>query len=72
MTTAGDIGHTIPYLTRDVLTATALAGIVVVAELLAIAWIQWRFMKTSPLSAAAKVMLGGGLVIATGILIGNT
>jgi len=28
-------------------------------------------MDTSPLSAAAKVMLGGALVLATGILIGS-
>jgi len=27
-------------------------------------------METPPLSAAAKVMLGGGLVLATGMLIG--
>ncbi len=40
-------------------------------ELLAIAWIQWRYMDTPPLSAAAKVMLGGALVLAAGILIGN-
>jgi hypothetical protein len=28
-------------------------------------------MDTPPLSAAAKVMLGGGLVLAAGIAIGN-
>ena len=72
MTVAGGIGHTIPYLIRDFWTATAVAGIVVVFELLAIAWIQWKYMDTSPVSAAAKVMLGGGLVLATGILIGNS
>jgi erythrin-vacuolar iron transport family protein len=56
----------------DFYTATIVAGIVVVFELLAIAFIQWRYMETPPVSAAAKVMLGGGLVLATGILIGNT
>lgn len=71
MTIAGGIGHTIPYLIPDFYTATAVAGVVVVLELLAIAWIQWRYMDTPPVSAAAKVMLGGGLVLATGILIGN-
>ena len=71
MTIAGGIGHTVPYLIPDFYTATVLAGVVVAIELLAIAWIQWRFMKTPPVSAAAKVMLGGGLVLATGILIGN-
>ncbi len=72
MTIAGGIGHTLPYLLHDFVTATAVAAAVVVVELLAIAYIQWRYMKTPPLSAAAKVMLGGGLVLATGILIGNT
>ncbi len=71
MTIAGGIGHTLPYLIHDFYTATIAAGVVVVFELLAIAWIQWRFMDTPPVSAAAKVMLGGGLVLATGILIGN-
>ena len=72
MTTAGGIGHTLPYLIPNFVTATVLACIVVVIELATIAWIQWRFMETSPLSAAAKVMLGGGIVLAAGILIGNS
>ena len=71
MTVAGGIGHTLPYLIPDFYTATAVAGMVVVVELLAIAWIQWRYMETPPVAAAAKVMLGGGLVLATGILIGT-
>jgi erythrin-vacuolar iron transport family protein len=71
MTIAGGIGHTVPYLIPDFYKATIIAGIVVVLELLAIAFIQWRYMDTPPISAAAKVMLGGGLVLATGIMIGN-
>lgn len=71
MTIAGGIGHTLPYLIQDFVTATILAGVVVVIELATIAWIQWKYMDASPLSAAAKVMLGGALVLATGILIGS-
>ena len=71
MTVAGGIGHTLPYLIQDFVTATVLAGIVVVIELATIAWIQWKYMDTPPLSAAAKVMLGGALVLVTGILIGS-
>ena len=71
MTVAGGIGHTLPYLIKDFWTATALAATVTFLELLAIAWIQWRYMDTPPISAAAKVMLGGALVLAAGILIGN-
>jgi hypothetical protein len=71
MTIAGGIGHTLPYIIPNFWTATILACVVVVLELLTIAWVQWRYMDTPPVSAAAKVMLGGGLVLATGILIGN-
>ncbi len=71
MTVAGGIGHTLPYLIRDFWTATAFSVAVTVVELLVIAWIQWKYMDTSPVSAAAKVMLGGALVLAAGILIGN-
>ena len=71
MTIAGGIGHTLPYLISDFWTATIVAAVVVVFELLTIAWIQWRYMETPPVAAAAKVMLGGSLVLATGILIGN-
>ncbi|MDB5655909.1 MAG: hypothetical protein JWQ94_3522 [Tardiphaga sp.] len=72
MTFAGGIGHTLPYLIGNFTTATIIAAIVVVLELLAIAYIQWRYMDTPPLSAVAKVMLGGGLVLTTGILIGSS
>lgn len=71
MTTAGGIGHTLPFLIADFWTATVVAGIVVLLELSAIAWIQYRYMDTPPVSAAAKVMLGGALVLAAGILIGS-
>ena len=72
MTTAGGIGHTLPFLIPFFYTATVVALVVVVIELSAIAWIQWRYMETSPLTAAAKVMIGGALVLATGILIGSS
>ncbi len=70
MTTAGGIGHTLPFLIPNFTTATAIAIGVVVLELLAISWVQWRFMDTPPLSAAGKVMIGGALVFAAGVLIG--
>ena len=53
-------------------TATAVAMVVVVIELLTISWIQWRYMDVSPLSAAAKVMAGGALVLGAGVLIGSS
>ncbi len=71
MTIAGGIGHTLPYLISNFWTATALAAAVVVIELAVIAYIQYRYMDTPPLSAVAKVMLGGALVLLVGILIGS-
>ncbi len=72
MTTIGGIGHTLPFLIPYFYTATVIALIVVLIELITIAWIQWRYMETPPVSAVAKVMLGGALVLATGILIGSS
>ena len=72
MTFGGGIGHTLPYLIPNFYTATAVAMVVVVIELLTISWIQWRYMDVPPLSAAAKVMIGGALVLGAGILIGSS
>ncbi|MGA8713860.1 MAG: iron exporter MbfA, partial [Roseiarcus sp.] len=63
MTFGGGIGHTLPYLIPNFYTATAVAMVVVVIELLTISWIQWRYMDVPPFSAAAKVMIGGALVL---------
>jgi rubrerythrin len=72
MTTVGGIGHTLPYLIRDVKTATTIAICVVVAELGIISWIRHRYMDTPWASALFQVMLGGALVFLAGILIGNS
>jgi rubrerythrin len=72
MTTAGGIGHTVPFLIPEFYTAMVVAFVVVVFELLAISYVQWRYMDTPPVSAAAKVMIGGALVLAAGILIGSS
>jgi rubrerythrin len=72
MTTAGGLGHTLPYLIPTFWTATILAMIVVVFELAAIAYIQFRYMDTPIIPAIAKVMFGGALVLAAGILIGSS
>ena len=71
MTTVGGLGHTLPFLLKDFWWATALAVIVVIAELWAISWIRYRYMDTPFLRAAFQVVLGGVLVFLAGILIGN-
>ncbi len=72
MTTLGGIGHTLPFLIQNFWTAMVVAIGVVFVELGVITWIRWRYMDTSPISAAMQVGFGGALVFATGILIGNS
>ncbi|MGE4350611.1 MAG: iron exporter MbfA [Bdellovibrionales bacterium] len=71
MTTAGGLGHTLPYLISDFWTATGVAIVLVILELWAICWIRWKYMETPFHSALVQVVLGGALVILAGILIGN-
>jgi len=72
MTALGGLGHTLPYLINDFWTATTVAALVVAIELIAIAWIRYRFMTTPFGSAIIQVVLGGLLVLATGIFIGSS
>jgi rubrerythrin len=71
MTTAGGIGHTLPFLIGDFKIAMAVAVAIVAIELAVIAWIRHRYMDTPLLSAAFQVVVGGVLVFIVGILIGS-
>jgi rubrerythrin len=72
MTTAGGIGHTLPYLIENFHTATVVAVLVVAIELLLISWIRNRYMDTPFLRAAFQVVVGGVLVFLVGIWIGSS
>lgn len=72
MTTVGGLGHTLPYLIRDVKTATAIAVGVVLVELGVISWVRHKYMDTPWSSAIIQVVLGGALVFLVGILIGSS
>lgn len=71
MTTAGGIGHTIPFLIPNFYAATGIAVVVVAIELIVIAYIRNHYMDTPLLSAIFQVVLGGVLVFLAGILIGS-
>jgi rubrerythrin len=71
MTATGGLGHALPYLIAHFWTATIVAGCVVFIELWAIAWIQNHYMETPWARAALQVLVGGALVFAAGVLIGN-
>jgi rubrerythrin len=76
MTTAGGIGHTLPYLIPQSVNkgfeiATLLALIVVAIELAIISWIRHRFMESPWVAAAIQVVIGGIIVLLAGVLIGG-
>ena len=72
MTTAGGLGHTLPFLIHNFRTAISVAIIVVAVELGAISFVRHKYMDTPFLQAAFQVVVGGVLVFLTGILIGSS
>ncbi len=72
MTTAGGIGHTLPFLISNFKMATSAAVAIVAAELAAISFVRHRYMDTPFLAAAFQVVVGGVLVFLAGILIGSS
>ena len=71
MTTAGGIGHTIPFLIPNFHVALGVAMAVVVVELFSISYIRHRYMDTPFLQATFQVVVGGVLVLIAGFLIGS-
>lgn len=72
MTTAGGLGHTLPFLIPNFHVATTVAVIVVAFELAAISYVRHKFMDTPLLQAAFQAVVGGVLVFLTGWLIGSS
>jgi rubrerythrin len=72
MTTAGGVGHALPYLIPHFQTATAVAVAVVLAELGVISWVRHRYMDTPLGAAIIQIVIGGLLVFLAGILIGSS
>ena len=71
MTLLGGLGFTWPFLIPDFHTALILASVMVVLELLFIAWLRWRYMETPFSRAFAQIVIGGAVVLATSIFIGS-
>lgn len=70
-TALGGMLHTLPFLIALLSTALHIAYVVVVVELLAIAYIRYRFMKTPLGQTVLQVIVGGGIVFAIGLWLGN-
>src|ERR1700687_2622738 len=71
MTFLGAAGHTLPSLLSSFHVAISVAIVVVLIELLTIAWIRHRYMDTALVKAALQIVLGGVIVFIAGILIGK-
>lgn len=70
-TALGGMLHTLPFLIPDIKTALHVAYVVVVFELLMIAFIRYKFMKTPLASTILQVIVGGGIVFIIGIFLGK-
>jgi len=72
MTFVGGILHTLPFLIPHLSTALYAAYFVVGLELIAIAFIRYKYFKTGFWSSVVQVVIGGALVFLAGILIGSS
>jgi VIT1/CCC1 family predicted Fe2+/Mn2+ transporter len=72
MTFVGGFLHTLPFLIPNVHTALLWAYFVVGIELIVIAFIRNRYFKTSFALSVLQVIVGGGLVFAAGVIIGQS
>jgi VIT1/CCC1 family predicted Fe2+/Mn2+ transporter len=70
-TVVGGMLHTLPFLLSNLQTALLLAYVVVVVELLAIAYIRYRWMASPLGRTILQVIVGGGIVFGLGIWLGR-
>lgn len=70
-TAIGGMLHTFPFLLSNLQLALNIAYGVVVFELLAIAFIRYKFMQTGLLVTIGQVIVGGGIVFAIGLWLGK-
>jgi VIT1/CCC1 family predicted Fe2+/Mn2+ transporter len=70
-TVIGGMLHTFPFLINSLSLALHAAYIVVAIELLAIAFIRYKFMKTPLVQTIGQVIIGGGIVFVIGLWLGK-
>jgi VIT1/CCC1 family predicted Fe2+/Mn2+ transporter len=70
-TFVGGILHTLPFLISEYHTALVAAIVVVAFELLALAWLRYRFFETSFVRSFASVTIGGIAIAAVSAAVGS-
>ncbi len=69
-TIVGGMLHTLPFLITNLPLALHMAYVVVILELLAIAYIRFHFMKTPLAKTIIQVIIGGLVVFILGLYLG--
>lgn len=67
----GGMLHTLPFLIPNLQMALNAAYAVVACELIAIAFIRYRFMGGKLLNTIVQVVIGGGIVFGIGVWLGK-
>lgn len=70
-TALGGMFHTLPFLIRNLQTAMTVAYVVVVVELVAIAYIRYRYMRSALWRTVIQVIVGGAIVFLIGLFLGR-
>jgi VIT1/CCC1 family predicted Fe2+/Mn2+ transporter len=70
-TLLGGILHTLPFLIPHYQAALIVAVCVIAFELLALAWIRWRFFNTRFLSSVASITLAGAIIAGLSAALGG-
>jgi len=66
----GGILHTLPFLIPSYHAALVLAAVVVGFELVALAWLRWRFFQTSFIGSLGYVTLAGAVIAGVAVGLG--
>jgi VIT1/CCC1 family predicted Fe2+/Mn2+ transporter len=67
----GGILHTLPFLIPTYHAAIIAAIVVVAVELIALAWLRWRFFDTSFARSFASITLGGVVIAGVSAALGT-
>ena len=70
-TFVGGMLHTAPFLLRDLPVALRFAYVIVLVELVAIAYIRFHYMKTPLAKTIVQVIIGGLIVFGVGVWLGK-
>jgi hypothetical protein len=67
----GGTFHSLPFIIQNLHVALPIAGTVVAVELIAIAYLRRRFLDVTLSRSLIQVTMGGAIVVAVGIAVGQ-